>query len=406
MIKTYTLYHQLQLDGFFLAYNRILNAMIDETWDNIKWIKKPKKGSKQERVFPSIPDYSFKKSMRDAFLATWTYAAHWIDSAIKTAFSIINSWKKNYNKGRRKRHKPVVKRFFVRVKQTLMKLDEDRLRITIKPREFVYIDLSKRYFSLNGKMGEPILTDTCIHLPITLEDEELGSKDVIGWDSNKFSIDGYSECRGWIRVDIKPLHTLHITHDNKFRKINRIYAKNKNLGKKLYAKYRMRCKNRVKNYLCHVANQMNEIPAIHGFESLEKKYMFKQSRHKWNRELNHADWRQIYRLVKSNAETIEVNPAWTSKRCSRCGATNKSLRAERTFECPSCGLKIDRQLNASINIYLKMRGVSPDVTWFDTTIIPGGLPLMGAETRDGDELASHLDELMKPQVYLGSPMIT
>nr|MDO8111947.1 hypothetical protein [Candidatus Sigynarchaeota archaeon] len=50
--------------------------------------------------------------------------------------------------------------------------------------------------------------------------------------------------------------------------------------------------------------------------------------------------------------------------------------------------------------------VSPEVTWFDATIIPGGLPLMGAETRDVDELARHLDELVRPQVYLGSPKIT
>ncbi len=95
-----------------------------------------------------------------------------------------------------------------------------------------------------------------------------------------------------------------------------------------------------------------------------------------------------------------MNPAWTSKRCSRCGATNKSLRAEKVFECPSCGLKIDRQFNASVNIYLKMRGVSPEVPWFDTTVLPAGLPLMGAETSDADELARHFDELMKPQVYV------
>jgi len=406
VIKTYTLRHDLHLNAFFLSYNRVLNAMIDEIWSNIRWIVRQKKNSKQERIFPSIPTYAFKKKMRDEFLVNWEYAAHWIDSAIKTAFSIMNSWKKNYNKGRRKRNKPIVKRFFVRVKQTLMKLDGERLRITVKPRKFVYIDLSKRYFSLNGKIGEPILTDKCIHLPITIEDDEIENRDVIGWDSNKFSIDGFSETRGWIKVDLQPLHELHITYDNKFRKINKIYSKNKCLGRKLYTKYRKRCKNRIKNYLCHVANQMNEIPAIHGFESLDKKYMFKQSRHKWNRELNHADWRQIYHLVKNDAETIEVNPAWTSKRCSRCGATNKSLRSEKTFECPSCGLKIDRQFNASINIYLKMRGVSPEVSWFDATVLPAGLPLIGAETRDADELARHLDELMRPQVYARLSLIT
>ena len=292
MIKTYTLPHELHLDHFFLAYNHVLNGMLSEIWENITWTEKPMRNSKQKRVFPSIPDYSFKKSMRDEFLATWDHAAHWIDSALKTAFSIIDSWRKNYNKGRRKHVKPVVKRFFVRVKQTLMKIEGDRMRITIRPREFVYIDLSNRYFSMAGKIGEPILTDRKICIPITTADAE--PEDTIGWDSNKYSIDGYSENRGWIKVDIQPLHTLHVTYDNKFRRINRIYAKNKHVGIKLYQKYRKRCRNRVKNYLCHVANQMTEVPATHGFENLQKKYLFRNHQHVWNRELGHADWRKIY----------------------------------------------------------------------------------------------------------------
>ena len=378
--------------------------MISEIWENIKWTEVPKKNSKQKRVFPSIPDYSFKKAMRDEFLAGWEYTAHWVDSALKTAFSMIDSWKKNYNKGRRKQHKPVVKRFFARVKQTLMDIEDEKIRISIKPRQFVYIDLSGRYFPMDGKIGEPILTDRKICIPITIDD--VVPVDEIGWDSNKFSIDGYSENRGWIKVDIQPLHTLHITYDNKFRRINKIYARNKHLGIRLYQKYRKRCRNRIKNYLCRVANQMTEIPATHGFENLQKKYLFKKRQHRWNRELNHADWRQIYKLVKNNNPVINVNPAYTSKRCSRCGKINKALSSEMTFECPSCGLKIDRQFNAGINIYLKMKGVSPGVPWFDVAVLPAGLPQIAVETRDADELARHLDELAKPQVYLGSPMIT
>ena len=110
--------------------------------------------------------------------------------------------------------------------------------------------------------------------------------------------------------------------------------------------------------------------------------------------------------MKNNNPVVDVNPAYTSKRCSRCGKTNKALRSEKTFECPAYGLRIDRQFNAGINIYLKMKGVSPEVSWFDATILPAGLPQIAVETRDADELARHLDELVKPQVYLGSAIIT
>ncbi len=301
VIKTYTLKHGLHLDGFLLAYRDALNKMISKIWENIRWIEKSKKSSNQVRVFPSIPSYAFKKRMRGEFLNEWEYSAHWIDSALKTAFSIIDSWKKNYNKGQRKRNKPVVKRFFVRVKQTLMKVENERMRISIKPNQFVYVDLSKRYFPLDGKIGEPILTDTRLHIPITLPDGKPDPNDVIGWDSNIFSIDGYSESRGWVKVDIKSLHTIHVTYDDKFRSINRVYARNKKAGKKLYAKYRARCRNRVKEYLCDVANLMTKVPAIHGFENLEKKYLFKSYRHRWNRNLGH-------RIGGSSTSSSRIKP--------------------------------------------------------------------------------------------------
>jgi len=83
-----------------------------------------------------------------------------VDSAIKTAFSTINSWKRNYKKGKRKRRKPEVRRPFARVEQTLMKVSGDKLRITIKPHQHITVDLSKRYFPLRGRVGEPILTPT------------------------------------------------------------------------------------------------------------------------------------------------------------------------------------------------------------------------------------------------------
>ena len=60
---------------------------------------------------------------------------------IDTAYSILDSWKKNYDKGKRKRNCPIAKRLFVRIKQTLMKVEEEKLRIFIKPYQFIYINL-------------------------------------------------------------------------------------------------------------------------------------------------------------------------------------------------------------------------------------------------------------------------
>lgn len=41
----------------------------------------------------------------------------------------------------------------------------------------------------------------------------------------------------------------------------------------------------------------------------------------------------------------------SSKQCSRCGQRKESLTlSERTYDCPNCGLMIDRDLNAAINL--------------------------------------------------------
>ncbi len=46
----------------------------------------------------------------------------------------------------------------------------------------------------------------------------------------------------------------------------------------------------------------------------------------------------------------EVNPAYTSMTCSRCGNVAKKSLVQRQHDCPVCGLSLDRDTNAAINI--------------------------------------------------------
>jgi len=62
-----------------------------------------------------------------------------------------------------------------------------------------------------------------------------------------------------------------------------------------------------------------------------------------------------YKAESAGARIVKVNPANTSQDCSGCGSrVAKSLR-DRVHACPSCGLVLDRDTNAAINVLYKAR---------------------------------------------------
>ena len=56
------------------------------------------------------------------------------------------------------------------------------------------------------------------------------------------------------------------------------------------------------------------------------------------------------KAAEAGRQVVLVNPAYTSKTCSSCGALFENLSlADRWLEC-TCGLSIDRDVNAALNI--------------------------------------------------------
>ena len=69
-----------------------------------------------------------------------------------------------------------------------------------------------------------------------------------------------------------------------------------------------------------------------------------------------ASWGMLLDMVRRKAEgagvlVIEVDPRNTSRTCSRCGHVKEALPLwQRTYRCLECGLVMDRDRNAAINI--------------------------------------------------------
>lgn len=115
-------------------------------------------------------------------------------------------------------------------------------------------------------------------------------------------------------------------------------------------------------------NLVNKYQVI-AFEKLNIKGMMSNQTkvfgYKLNKSIGDVAWNQFMQFTTYKAEcagrqVIFVNPRNTSKRCSRCGQIVEKTLADRVHRC-SCGLVLDRDENAAINILaLGMQGLGED----------------------------------------------
>ncbi|GCE50569.1 hypothetical protein KTH_54380 [Thermosporothrix hazakensis] len=101
---------------------------------------------------------------------------------------------------------------------------------------------------------------------------------------------------------------------------------------------------------------MSRLTILFAYEALQIRYLVKH-RHlagsiadaAWGRFL----WWVRYDGTLHRIPVIGVEPAFTAQECSHCGQrVKKSLRV-RTHLCPGCGLLLDRDHNAALNILHK-----------------------------------------------------
>jgi putative transposase len=75
----------------------------------------------------------------------------------------------------------------------------------------------------------------------------------------------------------------------------------------------------------------------------------------WIKRIADVAWSMFFAQLKAKAaeaerRLIKVSPAYIAQTCSACGHRQKKPPAEYTLECPCCHLRIDRDLNAALNI--------------------------------------------------------
>lgn len=131
----------------------------------------------------------------------------------------------------------------------------------------------------------------------------------------------------------------------------------RNKQKKRVSRIHERTRNKRKNF-CHqqsrkIVNTYNTIFVEDiNVNRLLQKEKYNTGMHK---SLTDAAWSMFfdfltYKAADAGKLMIKVNPAYTSQTCSACGHRHAMSLNDRQFICECCGLSLDRDLNAAVNI--------------------------------------------------------
>lgn len=123
-------------------------------------------------------------------------------------------------------------------------------------------------------------------------------------------------------------------------------------AKEAVAKTHLKISRQRKDFLHKISYKYAQYDLI-AVEKLNIKGMLKN--HHLAKSISDASWNMLLRLIRYKAANagsyfVEVNPKYTSQKCSGCGAIVQKSLSVRTHICPECSLIIDRDHNASLNI--------------------------------------------------------
>lgn len=123
--------------------------------------------------------------------------------------------------------------------------------------------------------------------------------------------------------------------------------------KALLAKIHERIANRRRDFAHKRSRELVNRYQVIVFEDLAPQEMGKSCG--MRKSIRDVAWSQFVSMTQGKAAeagrtVILVDPHNTSKMCSRCGCLVTKELSDRTHICPYCGLVMDRDLNAAINI--------------------------------------------------------
>lgn len=127
---------------------------------------------------------------------------------------------------------------------------------------------------------------------------------------------------------------------------------NKKRGSKSYIKLLQHKKNEI-NRVCNSLNlDRIQVVIIEDLKNVKYRSRLNMST---NNKMQYWSYKQVREKLEDRAlqegfYVVTVNPAYTSQTCSQCGVIESTNRDREVYSCNTCGLLIDADTNAAINI--------------------------------------------------------
>jgi putative transposase len=155
----------------------------------------------------------------------------------------------------------------------------------------------------------------------------------------------------FLRKAEKRLKRLHRRVSKKQKK-----SANRKKAKQKLAKAYLKVNRQREDFARKQANALVTSNDLIAYENLQIRNMVKN--HKLAKSIQDAAWGQFLEWVKSYSvmheiAVVAISPHYTSQDCSGCGEPVQKTLSTRTHVCPKCGLVLDRDENAAINILAK-----------------------------------------------------
>jgi putative transposase len=253
----------------------------------------------------------------------------------------------------------------------LYKLYEDRVRVSVRPRQFLSINLKfgeyqKKFIDAwkEGKLktGEITINHDKIIIPFKKEVDLQNPGDWIAIDVNESNITAVSSNPHILKIEHN-LRTIHTIHFNIRRNLQKLVKHKPKTAQRLLKKYAGRERAKAKD-LCHkISRVIVDFVKQHGFGILMEDLNGIRRRINYGRQMNRRlhTWNfrrlQLYIEYKAKLEDLPVeyvNPKGTSSLCPTCGEKLIALNGCRLVKC-KCGYQNDRDVTACVNV-LRMRG--------------------------------------------------